>query len=142
MKAYGFFGWKEFNRQRTTMLSKYFDAKGNAENHEVQTEHGVAAEAIFREFLKGLLPKRFDVTSGYIIPDLLAVSPTYVLPHFDVIIYDALESPVLSRAPTNRVRVGRASVSWCRSTAATTSGSRAAGRAACCSCTSTTRRAA
>jgi hypothetical protein len=35
------------------------------------------------------------VTSGYVIPDLLAVSPRYDLPHFDVIIYDALEAPVL-----------------------------------------------
>jgi hypothetical protein len=37
------------------------------------------------------------------------------------------------RARTNRVRAGRASVSWSSSTVATTSGSRPAGRAACCS---------
>jgi hypothetical protein len=95
MKAYGFFGWQEFNGQRRIMLNRYFEAKAKTKNKKVKTEHGVATEAIFRDFLRSFLPKRFEVTSGYIIPDLLAVSPTYELPHFDVIIYDALESPVL-----------------------------------------------
>jgi hypothetical protein len=59
----------------------------------VRTEHGNAAEAALRQWLSAYLPARYGVTSGYIIPDV--VVPEYKLYHFDVIIYDVLNAPIL-----------------------------------------------
>jgi hypothetical protein len=47
----------------------------------------------FRKRLSGFLPKRYAVTSGYIVSSGLRSKDK--IPHFDVIIYDYLESPVL-----------------------------------------------
>jgi uncharacterized protein DUF6602 len=33
----------------------------------VKTTHGLGAEAVYRDWLEGFLPKRFAVTQGYII---------------------------------------------------------------------------
>lgn len=60
---------------------------------EVETDHGRVAEAQFRKWLTEFLPKRFGVTSGYILSQ--GKSEEEKLPHYDVIIYDQLESPVL-----------------------------------------------
>jgi len=91
--SYGFFGWSEFNQNRRELLDAYFASKARNLNRPVRTEHGVAAEAKLRDWLSKTLPKKFSVTSGYVIPDLM--THKYQLSHFDVIIYDALEAPVL-----------------------------------------------
>src|SRR6266849_10515547 len=75
------------------MLDAYDRAREQARSHECETYHGMVAEAAFREWLPGFLPKRYGVTSGYIVsPGLRSTDKT---PHFDVIIYDQLESPIL-----------------------------------------------
>jgi hypothetical protein len=51
------------------------------------------AEAEIRRWLSEFLPKRYGVTSGYIISP--GFSTDQKAPHFDVIIYEHLESPVL-----------------------------------------------
>jgi hypothetical protein len=86
-------GWKQILTARKEMLDSYDKARDQARSHEVETYHGRVAEAKCREWLAGFLPKRFGVTSGYIVsPGLGSTEKT---PHFDVIIYDALEAPVL-----------------------------------------------
>lgn len=90
---YGFIGWKEFQQNRQDLLDEFFRSESYNKSRPVRTEHGFAAEAAFRRWLIGFLPKRFGVTSGFIIPNLLADS--YQLKHFDVIIFDELNSPIL-----------------------------------------------
>ena len=65
----------EHVRRPNRMKSKHFMAK--------------VAEAELRKWLSGFLPKRYGVTSGYIVsPGLKSAEK---IPHFDVIIYDQLE---------------------------------------------------
>ncbi len=86
-------GWKQLLTGRNEILDSYDRARNQARSHEVETYHGEVAEAEFRKWLKNFLPSRFGVTAGYIVsPGLSSKDKT---PHFDVIIYDALESPVL-----------------------------------------------
>ena len=59
----------------------------------MKTEHGPASEASIRAWLESFLPSKYGVTSGYIIPGL--ISEAYTLYHYDVIIYDRLNSPTL-----------------------------------------------
>ncbi|MBX9721500.1 MAG: hypothetical protein K2X81_08915, partial [Candidatus Obscuribacterales bacterium] len=92
-KRYGTVGWQEFMRQKKDILSSYDSAKESSANRPVQTEHGPVAEASFRKWLSEFLPKKYAVTSGYIIPDQRVMN--YVLKHYDVIVYDAINSPVL-----------------------------------------------
>ncbi len=75
------------------MLDAFDRARNKAASHEVETYHGKVAEAEFRKWLTDFLPKKYGVTSGYIVsPGLKSTEKT---PHFDVIIYDQLESPIL-----------------------------------------------
>jgi hypothetical protein len=92
-KQYGMFGWKEFHRNRKDILAEFDRAKDYNSSRPIRVEHGTAAEAELRRWLFAYLPKRFGVTSGYLIPDVIVAS--YELYHFDVIIYDSLASPVL-----------------------------------------------
>lgn len=86
-------GWKQFLTSRKEMLDAFDRAREKSRGHEVETFHGQVAEAEFRKWLSSFLPKRYGVTSGYIVsPGLKSTQRT---PHFDVIIYDQLESPVL-----------------------------------------------
>jgi|SRR5882724_3175885 len=86
-------GWKQFLTSRKEILDAFDRAKQKAKAHEVETFHGNVAEAELRKWLSGFLPKRYGVTSGYIVsPGLKSGEKT---PHFDVIIYDKLEAPVL-----------------------------------------------
>lgn len=86
-------GWSQFLTARKEMLDAFDQAREKARSHEVETFHGRVAEAEFRKWLSTFLPKRYGVTSGYIVsPGLKSTDKT---PHFDVIIYDQLESPVL-----------------------------------------------
>ena len=92
-KQYGMFGWKEFHRNRRDILAEFDRAKEYNSSRPVRSEHGNAGEAELRRWLSSYLPRRFGVTSGYIIPDVVVAS--YDLYHFDVIIYDVLAAPVL-----------------------------------------------
>jgi hypothetical protein len=86
-------GWKQFLQGKKDIIAKYDSAKNKANAHEVATFHGNVAEALLRQWLTTFLPRRFGVTSGFIVsPDPCKGQK---LPHFDVIIYDQLESPVL-----------------------------------------------
>jgi hypothetical protein len=86
-------GWKQFLTSRKEMLDAFDRAREKAKGHEVETYHGKVAEAEFRKWLSGFLPKRYGVTAGYIISQ--GIKSTEKAPHFDVIIYDVLNSPVL-----------------------------------------------
>jgi hypothetical protein len=86
-------GWKQFLTSRHEILDAYDRAKERAKSHEVETYHGRVAEAQLRNWLSGFLPKKYGVTSGYIVsPGLRHDQKT---PHYDVIIYDSQNSPVL-----------------------------------------------
>ena len=86
-------GWRQFLTARHEMLAAYDSARSKSKVHEIETYHGNVAEAEFRRWLSDFLPKRYGVTAGYIISQ--GVKSGEKLPHFDVVIYDALNSPVL-----------------------------------------------
>jgi hypothetical protein len=92
-KRYGTVGWQEFLRQKRDILSAYDSAKEQGRNRPVRTDHGNVGEAALRHWLAEFLPKRYAVTSGFIIPDTR--SAEYTLYHNDIIIYDAIGAPVL-----------------------------------------------
>jgi hypothetical protein len=92
-KCFGSFGWRQFWQNRIDILSEYDRLKGLNKNQPVKISHGVALEAKIRDWLSSFLPKKYAVTSGYIIPDI--VVDDYLLRHFDVIIYNQLDAPVL-----------------------------------------------
>jgi hypothetical protein len=86
-------GWRQFLTSRKEILDAFDRAKQKAKAHEVETFHGNVAEAELRKWLSGFLPKRYGVTPGYIVsPGLKSTEKT---PHFDVIIYDEVDAPVL-----------------------------------------------
>jgi hypothetical protein len=89
----GFQGWQQFLNERKKLLDQFDSAKIQASGHQVQTFHGDFAEALFRQWLESFLPKRFGVTSGYIIQ--AHNRDEKIGPHFDIIIYDAVNSPTL-----------------------------------------------
>lgn len=92
-KCFGQHGWKEFYQNRQEILDVYDRTRLKTSNRPVKTAHGPALESHIRKWLEEFLPKKYGVTSGYIIPDLYDDSkPIY---HFDIIIYSALESPIL-----------------------------------------------
>jgi hypothetical protein len=86
-------GRKQFLTAKKEMLDEYDAARNKARAHEAETFHGKVAEAVFRRWLAEFLPKRYAVTSGFIVSQ--GRSELMKFPHFDVIIYDQLESPVL-----------------------------------------------
>lgn len=86
-------GWKQFLASRKVMLDNFDKAKIYSKGHKVETSHGNDAEAEFRKWLSNFLPKRYAVTSGYIISS--GIQDKERFPHFDVIIYDYLNSPIL-----------------------------------------------
>ena len=89
----GIQGWRQFQSSKLNMLNSYDRARIQAEIHEIETSQGIVAEAEARKWLEDFLPKRYGVTPGYIISQ---GQRDYVkAPHFDVILYDALDSPVL-----------------------------------------------
>ncbi|MFN0018005.1 MAG: DUF6602 domain-containing protein [Pirellulaceae bacterium] len=90
---YGILGWKEFHNARREILDEFNRSIRYNASRPVQTEHGVAGEAMLRNWLSTFLPRKFGVTSGYVIPDIMASNHT--LYHFDVLIYDASNAPVL-----------------------------------------------
>jgi hypothetical protein len=86
-------GWKQFLTARKEMLDAYDTAKQKATIHEVEVYQGKVAEAEFRKWLSNFLPRRYAVTPGYIVSQ--GLKSDQKAPHFDVIIYDALDAPVL-----------------------------------------------
>lgn len=90
---HGQHGWKEFNRNRKDILEEIDKVFEQTSNRPLQVAHGVAVEAKIRNWLSEFLPKKYGVTSGYIIPDLYDVNPT--LYHYDIIIYNQFEAPIL-----------------------------------------------
>jgi len=84
--------WRQFLIARSRILARYDAALQHAKQQPVQTHHGVVGEAAIRNWLTEFLPKRFGVTSGYIRSQ---GPPSLVSHHFDVIVYDALEAPIL-----------------------------------------------
>ena len=86
-------GWKQMLTAKKEMLDSYDSAREKARSHEIETFHGNVAEAVFRKWLSGFLPKRYGVTSGYVVSP--GLSNDEKIPHFDVIIYDQLDSPIL-----------------------------------------------
>jgi len=84
--------WAQFLIARRELLAQYDQAMVHAKEQTVVTHHGVVAEAAVRDWLGRFLPKRYGTTSGFI----KSQDPTMnVTSHFDVIIYDQLEAPVL-----------------------------------------------
>jgi hypothetical protein len=86
-------GWKQILSARNEILDAYDRAREKARSHEVETFHGRVVEASCRKWFSEFLPKRYGVTSGYIVSPGLPGDNK--VPHFDVIIYDQLESPIL-----------------------------------------------
>ncbi len=86
-------GWKHFLAAKTRMFAAYDLARDLENNKLVKARHGRVAEAQFRKWLSEFLPKRYAVISGYIISP--GISSLEHMVHYDVIIYDQLESPVL-----------------------------------------------
>jgi hypothetical protein len=94
-KRLGTLGWQSILTVKDELLYKYKLAQRYSKNHSVQVHHGKVAEAVFRQMLGEFLPKRYGVTAGYITSQSLDISSDDKISHFDVIIYDQLESPVL-----------------------------------------------
>lgn len=91
--SYGQYGWREFHRNRQNILDEFDKIIQQTVNRPVKSAQGTAIEAYLRSWLSEFLPKKFAVTSGYIIPNLFIDSLN--LYHYDIIIYDNIESPIL-----------------------------------------------
>src|SRR5687767_3173719 len=85
--------WKQFLIRRRKLLAQYDEAIQYAKEQPVQTHHGNVGEAAVRDWLTTFLPKRFGVTAGHIRKQ--GTQDALVTPHFDCIIYDQLEAPIL-----------------------------------------------
>lgn len=91
--CFGHHGWREFYRNRRNILDEFDKLFEQTASRPVQTAHGRGVEAYIRKWLSEFLPRKYGVTSGYIIPDLYGEGTRIY--HFDIIIYDAINAPVL-----------------------------------------------
>ncbi|HAK31052.1 MAG TPA: hypothetical protein DCO90_17825 [Sphingobacterium sp.] len=85
--------WKQFLMAKRDMLHAYDREREKGLERPIHTEHGRVAEAEFRKWLANFLPKKYAVTSGYIISQ--GTPKNEYLVHYDVIIYEHLEAPIL-----------------------------------------------
>ena len=93
LKEYNGQGFKQFLANKLRLIKSFELSKLYTENHIVKVEHGNVAEAEFRRWLSDFLPDKFGVTSGFIIsPKLTEEDKT---PHYDIVIYDKDNSPIL-----------------------------------------------
>ena len=88
-------GWEQFLNNKIEMLYLFDVAKKFSKSHIVQVSHGHSAEALFRKWLSEFLPEKYGVSSGYIVSQHKDFWGKTELPHYDVIIYDRLNSPIL-----------------------------------------------
>jgi hypothetical protein len=90
-------GWTEFITEKLVMLDAFERSKIQVVNRPTQTGKGRVAEAECRQWLRRFLPKKYNVTSGYIISqaDSLTSRNKLKLLEYDVIIYDEPNSPIL-----------------------------------------------
>ena len=79
--------------ERIKLLASYDAAKVQVVDDAVKVDHGHVAEELFRNYLDRFLPKKYGVAKGHIITRDLTYEGG--LEEWDVIIYDALEAPVL-----------------------------------------------
>ena len=86
-------GWQQLLTCKKELLDAFDRARQHSRAHEIETYHGIVAEAQLRNWLSDFLPQKYGVTAGYIVSQ--GASEKDKLPAFDVIIYDQLESPVL-----------------------------------------------
>ncbi len=93
-------GVAAFRAERLALLARYDKAKRATEEDCVKTVHGVEAEGIFRNCLSIFLPKRIAVVKGYIITKNLEYEGP--LQEWDILVYDALEVPVLFQREVER----------------------------------------
>lgn len=91
--SFGMHGWREFHRNRKDILAEFDRLREITQNRPVHTAHGQGVEAYLRKWLSEFLPKKWAVTSGYVIPVLY--NDNIKLYHYDIIIYDYLNAPVL-----------------------------------------------
>lgn len=89
----GMHGWREFLQNRQEILNKVDISKQKTWNRPVRAAHGNAAEAAIRSWLNNFLPKKYGVTSGYVIPSIY--DDTAKVLHYDIVIYEQLEAPIL-----------------------------------------------
>jgi hypothetical protein len=85
--------WQQFLAGRRAILAAYDRALGHAREQPVSVHHGIVGEAAVRDWLTSFLPRRYGVASGYIRNQ--GLPKPYQTRHFDVIIYDQIEAPIL-----------------------------------------------
>lgn len=91
--CFGQLGWKEFNQNRKDILSEFDKILEQNNNRPVKVAHGIGVEAYIRSWLSEFLPKKYGVSSGFIIPNSYEESAKIY--HFDIIIFNQLDAPIL-----------------------------------------------
>jgi hypothetical protein len=85
-----------FLHGRADMLHAYDKARAFGRYRPTQTDHGNVAEAEFRRWMASVLPARYGVTSGFLLRQgFKEDGREESLKHYDVIVYDQIESPIL-----------------------------------------------
>lgn len=87
-------GYMQLWANKKRLLDSYNIAFIRSKGHAIHTSHGNVAEAEFRKWLEKFLPKKYGVTSGYVVSQNTCIILPQLL-HYDVIIYNALECPIL-----------------------------------------------
>jgi hypothetical protein len=57
-------GWRQLLTCKKELLDAFDRARQHSRAHEVETYHGIVAEAQFRNWLSDFLPKKYGVTAG------------------------------------------------------------------------------
>lgn len=91
-QQHGTLGWKQFIAAKRDVIDKFDRAKEIDKSHKTSVYRGIIAESAFREWLHQFMPNKFGVTAGYIISQV--ESDLIKLSHFDIIIFDQINSPV------------------------------------------------